>query len=136
MLRGGWLRTGDIGRRDEDGYVYIVDRAKDLIISGGLNVYAREVEDALAAEPSVAAAAVIGVPHERWGEAVKAFVVPRAGHSIDTDALMAAVKAKKGSHQSPKSIEVIAELPQTTVGKVDKKALRAPFWQQAGREVN
>lgn len=135
-LRGGWVHSGDMGRRDDLGYIYIVDRLKDMIISGGFNIYAREIEDALTSYPEVAAAAVIGVPDNRWGEAVKAFVVPRPDTSVDPDRLIAAVKEKKGSHQAPKSIEVVDALPLTTVGKVDKKALRAPFWQDAEREVN
>jgi len=135
-LRGGWVRTGDMGRRDDAGYIYIVDRAKDMIISGGFNVYAREVEDALTSSPSVAAAAVIGVPDDRWGEAVTAFVVPRQGETIDIGRLIALVREKKGPHQAPKNIEIVDALPLTAVGKVDKKALRAPYWQDAGREIN
>jgi len=135
-LRGGWVRTGDMGRRDEEGFIYIVDRAKDMIISGGFNIYAREVEDALTSSDSVAAAAVVGVPDDRWGEAVKAFVVPRPGQIVDVGQLITLVKERKGSHQAPKSIDVVDALPMTTVGKVDKKALRAPYWQNTARRVN
>jgi fatty-acyl-CoA synthase len=100
-----------------------------MIISGGFNVYAREVEDALTSSPSVAAAAVIGVPDDRWGEAVTAFVVPRHGETIDIGRLIAIVREKKGPHQAPKNIEIVDALPLTAVGKVDKKALWAPYWQ-------
>jgi len=135
-LRNGWVHTGDMGRRDEAGFIYVVDRARDMIISGGLNIYAREVEDALTSSPSVAAVAVIGVPDDRWGEAVKAFVVLRQGETADTEQLIALVKKKKGSHQAPKSIEIIDALPLTTIGKIDKKVLRAPYWQDTAREIH
>ena len=122
----GWLHTGDIARADDLGYLYIVDRAKDMIITGGFNVYPREVEDALAAHPAVSAAAVYGVPDEKWGEAVHAAVVLRAGPEAPGLAgeLIAHVKALKGSVQTPKSVRVLTELPMTPVGKIDKKALR------------
>lgn len=135
-LQGGWLRTGDMARKDEQGYLYIVDRKKDMIISGGFNIYSREVEDSLSAHPSVAQCAVIGVPHEKWGEAVKAFVVLRDGAEADLEGMIATVKAAKGSHFAPKSIELATSLPLTPVGKVDKQALRRPFWGDAGRRVN
>lgn len=134
-LRNGWVRTGDMGRRDDEGFVYVVDRAKDMIISGGVNVYAGEVEIALADE-SVAQIAVIGVPDDKWGEAVKAFVVPVPGATVDPAALIAGVKERKGSHQAPKSIEIVDSLPVTPVGKIDKKALRAPYWSDDQRAVH
>ncbi|MES2972193.1 MAG: AMP-binding protein [Pseudomonadota bacterium] len=127
----GWLHTGDVARRDADGFMYIVDRIKDMIITGGFNVFPREVEDALATHPAVAACAVVGVPDEVWGEAVKAFVVLREGHSADAQALAAHVRGLKGAVQAPKSVDFIGALPNTPVGKVDRKALRQPFW--AGR---
>jgi fatty-acyl-CoA synthase len=126
-LRGDWVRTGDLGRRDDAGFVYIVDRTKDMIISGGFNIYAREVEDVLTSASSVSAAAVIGVPDPRWGEAVKAFVVARPGARVRADELIALVRDKKGAHQAPKSIELVEALPLTPVGKIDKKVLRAPY---------
>ena len=107
-FRGGWLHTGDVAIEDEDGYYTIVDRIKDMIISGGFNIYPREVEDALMAHPSVASAAVIGVPDDKWGEAVKAFVVLKAGASADFDTLHAHVKAKRGGPWAPKSIDFVA----------------------------
>ncbi|MGD9941939.1 MAG: AMP-binding protein [Burkholderiaceae bacterium] len=127
----GWLHTGDVARRDADGFVYIVDRIKDMIITGGFNVFPREVEDALATHPAVAACAVVGVPDEVWGEAVKAFVVLRAGQQAAAEALADHVRRLKGSVQAPKSVEFVAALPSTPVGKVDRKALKQPYW--AGR---
>ncbi len=134
-LAGGWLHTGDMARADEQGYLYIVDRKKDLIISGGFNVFPREVEDILTADPAVAMAAVIGVLDEKWGEAVKAVVVPRAGQTIDTAALVEAVKAKKASVHAPKSVEIAETIPLTAIGKPDKKALREQYWAGRDRRV-
>ena len=136
VLRNGWLRTGDMAYRSDAGFFHIVDRKKDMVISGGFNVYPREIEDVLADDPSVSMAAVIGVPDPKWGEAVKAFVVPRPGATPDPDALMASVKQRKGPHYAPKSIEVVDQLPLTKVGKIDKKALRATYWAGLERAVN
>jgi fatty-acyl-CoA synthase len=136
VLRNGWLRTGDMAYRTDAGFFHIVDRKKDMVISGGFNVYPREIEDVLADDPSVSMVAVIGVPDPKWGEAVKAFVVPRPGATPDTAALMASVKRRKGPHHAPKSIEVVDQLPLTKVGKVDKKVLRATYWADLDRAVN
>jgi fatty-acyl-CoA synthase len=135
-LKGGWLHTGDMGRVDEEGFVYIVDRKKDMIISGGFNVYPKEVEDVLTSHPDVGQAAVIGVPDEKWGEAVKAVVIPKPGTTLDSDALIAMVKAQKGSVLTPKTLDIVAEIPLTPVGKPDKKALRAQYWQDSDRQVH
>ena len=135
-LKGGWLHTGDMGRVDEEGFVYIVDRKKDMIISGGFNVYPKEVEDVLTSHPDVGQAAVIGVPDEKWGEAVKAVVIPKPGATVDADALIAMVKAQKGPVLTPKTLDVVAEIPLTPVGKPDKKALKAQFWQGSDRQVH
>ncbi|HEY8707380.1 MAG TPA: AMP-binding protein, partial [Burkholderiaceae bacterium] len=127
-LRHGWLYTGDLARRDADGYLYIVDRSKDMVISGGFNVYPREVEDVLSQHPAVAAAAVVGVPDAKWGEAVHAMVVLRPGAGAGSDALsaelMALVRLRKGAVQTPKHIAFVAQLPVTSLGKLDKKAMR------------
>jgi fatty-acyl-CoA synthase len=136
VLRDGWLRTGDMAFRSDAGFFHIVDRKKDMVISGGFNVYPREIEDVLADDPSVSMVAVIGVPDPKWGEAVKAFVVPRPGATPDTAALMASVKQRKGPHYAPKSIEVVDQLPLTKVGKIDKKVLRATYWAGLDRAVN
>jgi len=136
VLRHGWLYTGDMGRRDEQGYLYLVDRSKDMIISGGFNVYPREVEDVLMEHPALAAAAVIGTPDERWGEAVRAVVTLRPGATVDPDELKALVRRRKGPHYAPKAVEVVETLPTTPVGKIDKKALRAPYWAGQDRQVH
>ncbi len=135
---GGWLHTGDVGRF-EDGYLYIVDRTKDMVITGGFNVFPREIEDVLSAHPAVSLVMVIGVPDEKWGEAVKAVIVLQPGHTPSdqlTKTLQALVKEAKGSQQSPKSIDYVDTLPLTPVGKPDKKAVRARYWQGADRAVS
>jgi fatty-acyl-CoA synthase len=126
---GGWLHTGDIAIRDSDGFLRIVDRKKDMIITGGFNVYPREVEDVLSSHPAVAAAAVIGVPHEKWGEAVKAIVVLRGGATVSEAELIALVRERKGAVHAPKSLVFADRIPLSGLGKPDKKALRA---QHAG----
>ena len=122
---GGWLHTGDIAIRDPQGFLRIVDRKKDMIITGGFNVYPREVEDVLSSHPAVAAAAVIGVPHEKWGEAVKAIVVLRAGAVVSEAELIALVRERKGAVHAPKSLVFADKIPLSGLGKPDKKALRA-----------
>ncbi|HPA90322.1 MAG TPA: AMP-binding protein [Quisquiliibacterium sp.] len=135
-LRHGWLYTGDLARADADGFLYIVDRSKDMIISGGFNVYPREVEDVLTHHPAVSAAAVIGVPDAKWGEAVKAVVVLRAGASVHAEELIALVRTHKGAVQAPKSVDFVDSLPVTGLGKPDKKALRARYWGGQDRAVH
>lgn len=135
-LRGGWLHTGDMGRRDDEGFFYIVDRKKDMIVTGGFNVFAKEVEDVIAQDTGVSAVAVIGIPDEKWGEAITAFIVERPGATVDVEAITASVRAHKGPHQAPKRVEVVTELPMTAVGKIDKKALRATHWTDRDRLVN
>ncbi|BAM87053.1 putative long-chain acyl-CoA synthetase [Bradyrhizobium oligotrophicum S58] len=134
-LKNGWLHTGDIARRDERGYIYILDRKKDMIVSGGFNIFPREIEDVLTQHADVAMCAVVGVPDDKWGEAVTAIVVPRAGAQIDASELIELVKARKGSAHAPKRIEFVKELPVTGVGKIDKKVLRARYWEGRGRMV-
>jgi fatty-acyl-CoA synthase len=131
-LKSGWLHTGDIARTDERGYLFILDRKKDMIVSGGFNIFPREVEDVLSQHEDVAMVAVVGVPDEKWGEAVTAVVVPREGARPDANALIELVKARKGSAHAPKQVRFVDKLPMTGVGKVDKKVLRAEFW--AGRD--
>ena len=125
----GWLRTGDVAREDPDGYWHIVDRVKDMIVTGGFNVFPREVEDVIATHPAVAQVGVIGVPDETWGEAVTAIVVLRDGFAEDGLAaeLMALVRDRKGPVQAPKHVIVADRLPLTALGKPDKKALRAAY---------
>lgn len=135
VFRGGWLHTGDLAHRDDDGYLFIVDRRKDMIVTGGFNVYPREVEDVLGEHPTVAMAAVVGVPHPKWGEAVKALVVAREETVPDLDQLRALVRERKGPAQVPKEIEVVDALPLTALGKPDKRALREAAWAHQQREV-
>jgi fatty-acyl-CoA synthase len=135
-FRHGWLHTGDMARRDADGFIYIVDRSKDLIITGGFNVFPREVEDVLTQHPAVGAAAVIGVPDAKWGEAVKAVVVLKPGARVAPEELIALVREHKGPVQAPKSVDFIESLPVTGLGKPDKKALRARYWTGQGRAVH
>ncbi len=127
----GWMHTGDVAREDEDGFWYIVDRTKDMIVTGGFNVFPREVEDVVAEHPAIAQVGVIGTPHEKFGEAVTAIVVLREGHEL-TDAVVAEiqemVKERKGSVQVPKQVIATDALPLTGLGKPDKKALRAQYW--------
>ena len=131
-LKSGWLHTGDIARKDERGYMFILDRKKDMIVSGGFNIFPREVEDVLSTHADVAMVAVVGVPDDKWGEAVTAVVVVRPGTQPSAEALIDLVKRQKGSAHAPKHIKFVTELPMTGVGKVDKKVLKAGFW--AGRD--
>ena len=131
-----WHHTGDIGYRDEDGYFYIVDRKKDMIISGGFNVYSAEVEAAIMALPQVHECAVIGVPHPKWGEGVKALVVLRAGQPLTEQEILDHCKAKLGGVKSPKSVEFVAEIAKTPAGKIDHKQLRKPYWAGTDRAVH
>jgi fatty-acyl-CoA synthase len=134
-LKNGWLHTGDIARADERGYMFILDRKKDMIVSGGFNIFPREVEDVLSQHADVAMVAVVGVPDEKWGEAVTAVVVAREGAKPNPDELIDLVKTRKGSAHAPKQVQFVKELPMTGVGKVDKKVLRASFWAGRGRMV-
>jgi fatty-acyl-CoA synthase len=132
---GNWLHTGDMAYRDGEGYYYIVDRSKDMIISGGFNVFPKEVEDVLSAHPGVSSAAVIGVPDEKWGEKVMAVVVPKPGQKLSFEELAALVKEQKGSIYAPKAIEFVDSIPVTGLGKPDKKTLREKYWQGSDRNV-
>lgn len=136
VFAGGWLHTGDVGVRDAEGFITIVDRTKDMIISGGFNIYPREVEDALMAHPAVALAAVIGIPDPKWGEAVTAFVTLRVGATVDAATLQQLVKEKRGGPWAPKTVEFRDELPLTGLGKLDRKTLRAPYWEGRSRGVS
>ncbi len=130
-FRDGWMHTGDVAREDEDGFWFIVDRTKDMIVTGGFNVFPREVEDVVAEHPAVAQVGVIGTPHEKFGEAVTAIVVLRDGHELSDEVvaeIQAMVKERKGSVHVPKQIIATEALPLTGLGKPDKKALRAKYW--------
>ena len=132
----GWLRTGDLGRIDETGLVYIVDRKKDMIISGGFNVYSAEVEAAIMALPQVHECAVIGIPHAKWGEAVKALVVLRTGQSLTEQEILDHCRIKLGGVKSPKSVDFATEIAKTPAGKIDRKLLRKPYWSATDRAVH
>jgi acyl-CoA synthetase (AMP-forming)/AMP-acid ligase II len=135
VLQNGWFRTGDIARRDSDGLYYIVDRAKDMIVSGGENIYSAEVESAISLHPSVASVAVIGVPDERWGEAVKALVIARAGCTIEEKELLEFCRGRLAHYKVPKSVEFVQSFPLVATGKVSKKDLRARYWAGKSRGV-
>ncbi|MCE7982750.1 MAG: long-chain-fatty-acid--CoA ligase [Caldilinea sp. CFX5] len=137
VLRAGWLHTGDAGRMDEDGFIYIVDRLKDVIITGGENVYSAEVENVLYRHPAVAMCAVIGIPNEQWGEQVHAVVVPREGQTLTAEDLMVYCKGQIAGFKLPRSFEIRTDpLPISAVGKIQKAKLRAPYWAERERMVN
>jgi len=135
-LKAGWLYTGDIAKQDEEGYIYIVDRKKDMIISGGFNIYSSEIEKVLLEHPAVEMAAVIGIPHQRWGEEVKAVVKVRLDQIVTEKELISFCKTKLGSVNSPKSIDFADNLPVTGLGKIDKKTIREPYWRGQDRRVS
>jgi fatty-acyl-CoA synthase len=135
-LRGGWVHTGDIARCDAQGFYQVVDRAKDMIVTGGFNVFPREVEDVLTSHADVVAAAVVGVPDDHWGEAVRALVVLRAGAAPIEPELRDLVRESKGPVSAPKVIEFVQDLPMTALGKPDKQALRARYWGGQARAVH
>ncbi|MCY3926564.1 MAG: AMP-binding protein [bacterium] len=135
-LDGGWFRTGDGGHIDDDGYLVLTDRRKDVIITGGENVSSIEVEDCLFAHPSVSEAAVIGVPHERWGETPKALVVPAAGAEVTEAELIAHCRERLAHYKCPTSVEFRDALFRTATGKLQKYRLRAPYWEGRERSIN
>jgi fatty-acyl-CoA synthase len=132
----GWHHTGDIGYLDDDDFLYIIDRKKDMIITGGFNVFATEVEAPILALPEVLECAVIGVPDDRWGESITAVVVLNPGAHLDGAAILERVQSKLGGLKTPKLVEIWDEIPKTAVGKIDKKAIRARYWSDADRAVN
>jgi acyl-CoA synthetase (AMP-forming)/AMP-acid ligase II len=135
-LRGGWMHTGDAGYMDDDGYVYLVDRLKDMIVSGGENVYSTEVENAIGSHPAVAACAVIGVPDSRWGERVHAVIVPRPGHTTAAEEIREHCKTLIAPYKAPRSCEFVDSLPIAPTGKVLKRELRKPYWEEVERHVH
>ena len=134
-LRGGWLHTGDVGMLDADGFLYIQDRLKDVVVTGGLKVYPQMVEQTLLAHPAVAEVAVISVPDERWGESVRAIVVPRAGTPISEPGLIHFCRDRLGGFQCPRGVTFVEALPRTATGKVLKRELREPYWSGRERRV-
>jgi long-chain acyl-CoA synthetase len=135
-LRKGWYHTGDMGVLDQQRYLTVVDRKKDMIISGGENVYSVEVESVLSTHPDVLEVAVIGVPDERWGEAVTAIIVPRPGVAPSGEALAAFCRGKIAGYKIPKAFDLRSDpLPKTGPGKIAKRVLREPYWKAAGRRI-
>jgi acyl-CoA synthetase (AMP-forming)/AMP-acid ligase II len=134
--KDGWLRTGDAGYCDEDGYIYVHDRVKDMIISGGENIYPAEVESAIFGHPAIADVAVIGVPDERWGEAVKAIVVLKSGAEASLESIASFARERIASYKIPKSVDFIAALPRNASGKILRRQLREPYWVGKDRRVN
>lgn len=135
-LRGGWLHSQDLGYLDNDGFLFILDRKRDMIISGGENIYSWEVEEALRHHPAVAEAAVIAVPDAHWGESVKACVVLREGLKASADELIEYCRERIASYKKPRTVDFLPALPRLFNGKVDKKALRAPYWKNRMRQVS
>jgi acyl-CoA synthetase (AMP-forming)/AMP-acid ligase II len=135
-LAGGWLHTGDVGALDAAGRLRVLDRREDLIVSGGENVYPAEVENALFGHPAIGDVAVIGVPDDRWGEAVKAIVVLKPGLKATADEILAFARTRIAGYKLPKTIDFISELPRNPSGKVLKRELRKPFWEGRDRQVN
>ncbi|HRK71630.1 MAG TPA: AMP-binding protein, partial [Micropepsaceae bacterium] len=132
----GWFHTGDAGFFDEDGFLFIYDRVKDMIVSGGENIYPAEVENALMAHPAIADAAVIGVPDEKWGEAVKGVVVLKKDAKADPAEIINFCRSKIAGYKCPKSIDFIAALPRNPSGKILRRELREPYWAGKARRVN
>ncbi len=132
----GWFHTRDMGAWDEDGFLYIKDRKSDMIISGGFNIYPREVEEVIMGLAGVAEAVVIGVPHELWGEAVKALVMLKPGIRLEPGEIMDHCGRNLGGYKKPKSVDFINKIPRNHYGKIDRRALREPFWQDKDRRVN
>ncbi len=135
-LRDGWMHTGDAAVMDEDGYIYIQDRIKDMIISGGENVYPAEVESAIYGHPAIAEVAVIGVPSERWGEEVKACVVAKPGMEVNENDVIAWARERVAAFKAPKSVDVIPLMPRNPSGKILRRELRKPYWEGRERQVN
>ncbi len=135
VRRFGWHHTGDIGVMDEEGFITIVDRKKDMIITGGFNVYPNEVEQALMVHAAVQDCAVIGIPHDKWGEAIKAIVQLKPGCHVSGDELIGLVKDQLGGVKAPKTVDFVESLPRSPNGKVLKTELRKPYWGSLGRNV-
>jgi acyl-CoA synthetase (AMP-forming)/AMP-acid ligase II len=134
-IRNGWLDTGDMGYLDDNGYLFIMDRSKDMIISGGENIYPREIEEVLIRHPAVREVSVIGVPDAKWGEAIKAVVALVPGQTSTQNELIAFCKEHIASYKKPKSVDFVEKLPKNNYGKILKRELRATYWKSKDRNV-
>ncbi len=134
-LRGGWLHTGDIGMMDAQGYLYLLDRKKDMIISGGNNIYPREIEEVLLKHPAVYEVAVIGVPDPLWGESVKAIIALRPGMAFTEEELNAFCRQHLASYKKPRTVEFVPQLPKNAYGKILKRELREQYWKDSERRI-
>jgi long-chain acyl-CoA synthetase len=132
----GYFRSGDAGYLDEEGYLYIQDRIKEMIVSGGENIYPAEVENAIAGHPAVQDVAVIGVPDDRWGEAVKAIIACKPGMSADAVEIIAYARERIAGYKLPKSVDFVASIPRNASGKILRRDLRQPYWEGRDRQVN
>ena len=135
-LQGGWVHTRDMGRVDRDGYLYIMDRKSDMIISGGFNIYPREVEEVIAAHPDVVEAAVFAIPDDTWGETVKAVVVPKTGQKPAAEEIIRHCRENLASYKKPTQVDFADEIPKNPYGKVDRKKLKDRYWRNANRGVH
>jgi acyl-CoA synthetase (AMP-forming)/AMP-acid ligase II len=135
-IRDGWFYSGDAGYFDAEGYLYIHDRVKDMIVSGGENIYPAEVESTLAGHEEIADVAVIGVPDDKWGETVKAVIVTAPGADLSAEEVIAYARTQIAGYKIPRSVDFIAELPRNASGKILKRELRQPYWEGHDRQVN
>ena len=135
VLKNGWLHTGDLARMDEDGYIYVVERKKDMIISGGKNIYSPEIEEVLYRHPAILEATVFGVPDDYWGEAVKACVVLKQGNELTEEEVIQFCKEHLASYKKPKSVDILKELPKSPQGKILKRVLREKYWAHLEKKI-
>ena len=136
ILKNGWLHTGDLATVDDEGFIYIMDRKKDMIISGGFNIYPKEIENLIYSHPDVKEVAVIGVPDDEWGESVKAFIVSHEGRTIDKEEITDLCRNRLAGYKKPKYIDIIKSLPKNAVGKIMKDILRKKEWEGYERMVH
>jgi len=134
-LRDGWMHTGDMATVDEDGYIYIVDRKKDIIITGGINVYSVEIEQVIATHPAVSMVAVIGVPDEQWGEAIQACVVLKPGQTTTEEEIIRWCRDRLASYKKPKYVQFLTDMPLSGTGKILKRVLRERYWAGLDRKI-
>ena len=136
MAADGWLKTGDLAKVDKDGYIYIVDRRKAMIVSGGFNIYPSEIEAILSQHPSVYEVCVVGVPDDHWGESVKAVIVLREGYQVGAQELIDFVRPHLADFKKPRTIDFVKSLPKNSNGKISRKDIREVYWQGRERKVN